>query len=113
MGLLIASLPDCYLSKPVPASGVCSVSVFIVERALVPITGFDLKPVIEHLRLQMTTRPRSASLWSVESSIPAIYLVSGGPPLAHATDESLEIVEFRDAIAVYAELVLATVALPD
>lgn len=57
--------------------------------------------------------PANDTSWFVAAGIPAILLGPGNPLQAHATDESLDVEEFRDAIAVYAELMLAIGALPD
>ena len=57
--------------------------------------------------------PANDTSWFVEAGIPAILLGPGDPLQAHATDESLDAAEFRDAVAIYAKLLLATVALPD
>jgi acetylornithine deacetylase/succinyl-diaminopimelate desuccinylase-like protein len=57
--------------------------------------------------------PANDTSWFVEAGIPAILLGPGDPLQAHATDESLDVAEFRDAIAVYAELMRAVGTLPD
>lgn len=56
--------------------------------------------------------PANDTSWFVAAGIPAILLGPGDPLQAHATDESLDAGEFRDAIAVYAELMLAIGTLP-
>jgi acetylornithine deacetylase/succinyl-diaminopimelate desuccinylase-like protein len=50
--------------------------------------------------------------WFVAAGIPAILLGPGDPTAAHATDESLDTGQFRQAIAVYAALCLAAIELP-
>jgi acetylornithine deacetylase/succinyl-diaminopimelate desuccinylase-like protein len=57
--------------------------------------------------------PANDTSWFVEAGIPAILLGPGDPLQAHATNESLDAEEFRDAIGIYAELVLRVGALPD
>lgn len=51
--------------------------------------------------------PANDTSWFVEAGIPAILLGPGDPLQAHTTDELLDAGEFRDAIAIYAELMLA------
>jgi acetylornithine deacetylase/succinyl-diaminopimelate desuccinylase-like protein len=52
------------------------------------------------------------SSFLVEAGIPALLLGPGDPEQAHTTDESLDLAELSDAIAVYAELALACVRSP-
>ncbi|HKG26436.1 MAG TPA: M20/M25/M40 family metallo-hydrolase, partial [Thermomicrobiales bacterium] len=47
------------------------------------------------------------SSFLVEAGIPALLLGPGAPEQAHTTDETLDLGEFRDAIAIYAHLALA------
>jgi acetylornithine deacetylase/succinyl-diaminopimelate desuccinylase-like protein len=50
--------------------------------------------------------------WFVAAGIPAILLGPGDPTEAHATDESLDIAQFRQAIDVFAALCLAVIERP-
>jgi acetylornithine deacetylase/succinyl-diaminopimelate desuccinylase-like protein len=56
--------------------------------------------------------PANDTSWFVAAGIPAILLGPGDPLQAHATDEALDLAEFRDAIAVYTHMALAAAELP-
>jgi acetylornithine deacetylase/succinyl-diaminopimelate desuccinylase-like protein len=56
--------------------------------------------------------PANDTSWFVAAGIPAILLGPGDPLQAHATDEALDIADFRDAIAAYAGLIAAVAKLP-
>jgi acetylornithine deacetylase/succinyl-diaminopimelate desuccinylase-like protein len=51
--------------------------------------------------------PANDTSWFVAHGIPAVLLGPGDPLQAHATDESLDVAQFRDAVAVYAALAIA------